>query len=99
MQASPADYAVLVFAGTNAARAIAYVPQIIRVCRDDNGATAVSIWTRLLFVVANVATVFYSVVVSKDNLIAFIFAFNASGCALIVVLTASKRWIASRLRS
>jgi hypothetical protein len=96
MPATPADYAMLIFAGTNAARAIAYVPQILRVCRDNNGAAAVSIWTWLLFVAANVATVFYSVIVSQDKLIAVIFAFNALACGLIVALTAAKRWTALR---
>ena len=96
MLASPADYAVAIFAATNMARGIAYIPQIIRVCRDTQGASAVSIWTWLLFVAANVATVFYSMVVSGDTLIAVVFSFNAVGCALIVGLTASRRWSVRR---
>jgi hypothetical protein len=96
MLATPADYAIALFAATNIARAVAYIPQIKRVWRDRHGAAAVSILTWTLFVAANTATVFYSLAVSGDTLIALVFSFNALGCALIVGLTASKRWSAAR---
>lgn len=96
MLTTPADYAIALFAATNMARAVAYIPQIKRVWRDRHGAAAVSIWTWTLFVAANTATVFYSLAVSGDTLIAFVFSFNALGCAFIVGLTASKRISAAR---
>jgi len=86
-----ADYSLTAFALLNGARAIAYIPQMVRVYRDPNGAAAVSVTTWMLFTAANVATVFYALTAFHDVLVAFIFGLNALGCAAIAGLTLLKR--------
>jgi hypothetical protein len=91
-----ADYSLMLFAALNCARIVAYVPQIVRVCRDPNGARAVSLLTWSLFTAANVATVIYAVVVSGDSVVAGVFCLNGLGCFTIVALTGWKRFAFGR---
>ena len=72
-----ADYSMTAFALLNGGRIIAYMPQIMCVYRDRNGAEAVSLLTWAMFTAANLATVSYSLTVSSDLVTAFIFALNA----------------------
>jgi uncharacterized membrane protein (DUF4010 family) len=76
----------------NGLRVVSYLPQIIRIHRDLNGAVAVSILTWSLFAAANIATVCYVLTTSGDRLVATMFALNTIGCLVIAVLTAFKRW-------
>jgi hypothetical protein len=80
------------FALLNSGRALAYVPQIVRVYRDQNGAAAVSLITWALFASSNLATAVYAHTVYSDAVMATVFAFNTLACLLVVVLTAMKRW-------
>jgi hypothetical protein len=86
-----AEYSMTAFALLNGGRAVAYFPQMMRVYRDPHGAAAVSVITWVLFAAANVATVCYALTVSKDHVVAIVFAMNAIGCLAIVGLTAFKR--------
>ena len=86
-----AEYSMTVFAIANGGRVIAYVPQIMRVCRDPNGAAAVSVTTWIFFTAANVATVVYALTALDDVVTASVFGLNAVGCLLIVALTAFRR--------
>ena len=86
-----ANYSLTAFALLNGARAIAYIPQMVRVYRDPHGAAAVSVMTWTLFTLANVATMLYAITAFHDVLMAFIFGVNALGCALIVGMTVLKR--------
>ncbi len=86
-----ADYSMTAFALLNGGRVVAYFPQMLRVCRDPHGATAVSLLTWTLFAAANVATVCYALTVSDDRIVAIVFSLNAIGCLAIVGLTALKR--------
>ena len=80
------------FAVLNSGRALAYVPQIVRVYRDQNGAAAVSLVTWVLFASSNLATAVYAYTIYRDAIMATVFALNALACLLVVVLTAMKRW-------
>ena len=80
------------FAVLNSGRALAYVPQIVRVYRDQNGAAAVSLITWVLFASSNLATAVYAHAVYGDVIMATVFALNTLACLLVVVLTAMKRW-------
>lgn len=71
---------------------IAYLPPLIRVCRDPNGAKAVSVAIWTLFASANLATFGYALSVWGDALTASLFALNAFGCAAIVAFTIGKRF-------
>ena len=86
------DLALIVFAACNGLRLVAYVPQILRVARDEAGASAVSYTTWGLFALANVSTVLYAVLVVADLSLALVFSANTVGCSLIFGLTLLKRW-------
>lgn len=86
-----AQYSVTLFALLNAARTVAYLPQIVRIYRDPNGAKAVSVMTWLLFASANVATVAYAVFVSGDWLVATIFCLNTVGSGVVALMTLARR--------
>ena len=87
-----AECAMAAFAILNSGRALAYVPQIVRVYRDQNGAAAVSLITWVLFASSNLATAVYAHAVYRDAIMATVFALNSLACLLVVVLTAMKRW-------
>lgn len=93
------DWIVAAFAVFNLGRGLAYVPQIIRVCQDRDGATAVSALTWSLFTGANVTTSAYAAVHMSDLVVAGVFAFNACGCITIVVVTLAKRGTWGKLRA
>ena len=80
------------FAILNAARLVAYFPQILRIRGDTHGAKAVSIATWSLFAAANLATVSYALVVAHDSAMAIIFTLNTLGCLAIVGFTVWKRF-------
>jgi uncharacterized protein with PQ loop repeat len=86
-----AECAMAAFALLNSGRALAYVPQIVRVYRDQNGAAAVSLITWAMFASSNLATAVYAHAVYSDALMATVFALNTLACLLVVILTAMKR--------
>lgn len=86
-----ADYSVTAFALLNGGRIVAYMPQIMCVYRDRNGAAAVSLLTWTIFTAANLATVSYSLTVSNDLVIASVFALNAGCCLAITCLVVCRR--------
>jgi len=86
-----ADYSMTAFALLNGGRIFAYMPQIMCVYRDRNGAEAVSLVTWAMFTAANLATVSYSLTVSSDRMVASVFALNAVCCFAITGLVACRR--------
>ena len=91
MPVTPADVALIVFTACNAARVFAYFPQIVKISRDRQGATAISYATWTLFGVSHLSTVAYAVLVVDDRRMAAVFAANSLCCVAIVGLTAWKR--------
>ncbi len=85
------EIVVLAFAATNGLRIIAYVPQIMRLARDESGATAVSSCTWVLFLISNLSTAAYASVVANEPWMGLVFVTNAVFCAAIVVLIALSR--------
>jgi uncharacterized protein with PQ loop repeat len=88
------DYSMTAFALLNGGRIIAYMPQIMCVYRDRNGAQAVSLVTWAMFTAANLATVSYSLTVASDFIVASVFAANAVCCFAITGLVACRRVVA-----
>lgn len=88
---SIAHHSLTIFVILNVARVIAYWPQIVNIYRDPGCASAVSVWTWIIFTAANVATVIYTLVELEDTVVAAVFGVNAIGCAAIVLLTTYKR--------
>jgi len=86
-----ADYSMTAFALLNGGRIVAYMPQIMCIYRDRNGAAAVSLLTWSMFTAANLATVSYSLTVSSDLVVASVFAMNAVCCLAITFLVAQRR--------
>ena len=69
----------------------AYVPQIVAIARDRNGATAISYTTWALFGASHLSTVIYAVLTVEDWRMAAVFAANTACCAAILAVTAHKR--------
>lgn len=88
---SVAHYSLILFVGVNVARTIGYWPQIMSIYRDPGRASAVSVWTWMIFTAANATTAAHAVVGLEDLIVATVFAANAISCATIVVLTIYKR--------
>lgn len=86
-----ADFALNAFTFFNAARVLAYVPQLLRIARDREGAKAVSCATWVLFAVSHLSTIGYALAVAPDPMMVMVFSANAAGCTCIIVLTILKR--------
>ena len=99
MPLTPADAALIVFTACNTARVFAYLPQIVRISRDSQGATAISYATWTLFGVSHLSTVAYAILVVDDWRMAAVFAANTMCCAVIVSLTAWKRAMFGRRKN
>lgn len=92
-----ADFSMTAFALLNGGRIIAYVPQIMCVYRNRNGAEAVSLLTWAMFTAANLATVSYSLTVSSDFVVASVFALNTLCCLAIMSLVVCRRAVVVKL--
>ena len=90
------EIAFSLFAALNGLRVLAYLPQILRIARDDTGAAAISYLTWGLFGASNLSTAIYAAVSVKDWPMTLIFSANAVCCTIIVVQTTLKRREARR---
>lgn len=72
-------------------RIFSYVPQILRVVRDHNGASAISYTTWSTWTLANLATASYAGVNLGDPYLAGVSCIYALCCALVLSLTVVKR--------
>lgn len=88
---SVAHYSLILFVILNVVRAVGYWPQIVSIYRDPGNASAVSLWTWIVFTGANATTVVHAVVGLQDLVVAAVFSVNAISCATIVALTMYKR--------
>src|SRR5690606_23139309 len=75
----------------NMMRALAYVPQILCIARDRQGATAISYTTWSLFALSHLSTVAYALVALGDVAMILVFGANACACAAVLGLTFVKR--------
>jgi hypothetical protein len=85
------DLVVTVFAASNTTRVLAYIPQVVRLVRDRDGARSVSCLTWALFAASNSSTAAYALLVVTDLRMVAIFAVNTACCIIIVALTLYKR--------
>lgn len=86
-----ADLAFYLFSFFNGLRVFSYLPQIVRVVRDTQGAAAISYSTWGLWTAANASTALYAAVSLRDSALAQINALNALFCAIVIGVTAFKR--------
>jgi len=85
------DITLALFSLFNILRLGSYLPQIIRVAAEDEGAKAISYSTWCIWIGANASTAIYALVHVADAALFCVSAFNTLGCAAVVALTALKR--------
>lgn len=85
------EIVIVAFAITNGLRVVAYLPQIVRLARDDSGAAAVSCFTWLLFLVSNISTATYAALVLNEPWMTIVFTANAVCSAAIFALAILQR--------
>jgi uncharacterized membrane protein len=89
----------LAFAAFSGLRTISYVPQIVRIAKDRNGASAISYPTWLLWTGANVTTAMYAATNLNDVWLAFVSSIYALCCIVVIALTAIKRLVHRRAKA
>jgi hypothetical protein len=85
------DAIVLAYGLSNGLRLVSYVPQIVRVARDSDGAQAISCLTWNLWIAANASTALYAWTQLHDVPLTVMHVGNALCCAAVVALTVFKR--------
>jgi hypothetical protein len=93
-----ADAISFAFGLFNLLRLISYIPQIVAVARDHQGARAISLTCWTVWIGANATTALYSWVKLADFALASVSAFNTMCCLLVVFVAGYKRFIFSRSR-
>ena len=81
----------LLFTAFSGLRIFSYLPQIRRVARDTNGASAISYSTWALWTGANIATALYALTNLGDMYLAFVSTMYAGCCMTVIALTMLKR--------
>ena len=88
----------LAFAVFSGLRTITYVPQIVRIAKDHNGASAISYPTWLLWTGAHISTGMYAAMNLKDVWLAVGSSIYGLCCIAVIVLTMFKRWAQRRTK-
>jgi hypothetical protein len=93
------EITLALFSIFNVLRVASYLPQIIRVATDTDGARAISYSTWCLWIGANASTAAYALVNVADWALFAVSFVNAVGCAAVVGLTMWKRRHATEPRT
>lgn len=72
-------------------RCLSYLPQIMRILRDENGASAISYTTWFSWILANLATASYATFNLGDAYLAVVSTLYAFFCTVVILLTMFKR--------
>jgi hypothetical protein len=82
---------LLLFTAFSGLRVFSYVPQIRKVARDTNGASAISYSTWAMWIGANTTTALYAAINLGDIYLACVSALYAGCCLVVIVVTMLKR--------
>ena len=93
-----AEIVLVSFTVANALQVVSYVPQIVCVARDRNGATAIAYSTWLIWLAGSAATAAYAMVNIWDVWLAAVNVVHSACCVAVIALTAWKRRRYERLR-
>ncbi len=88
---SLADLVIAAFTFSNSLRTLAYLPQIVALARDREGARGVSRLTWALFLCSHASGLAYALVVAADGQLAVMFGANAACCLAILGLATARR--------
>ena len=86
-----AEVSLGAFSAFSGLRLVSYFPQIYRVARDANGASAISYSTWLMWTGSHLSTGCYAAINLGDRLLAACSGLYALCCILVIVMTAIKR--------
>ncbi len=86
-----ASYTFIAFTAFGALRIFSYLPQILRIAADKNGASAISYTTWLLWTGSNATTAAYAIVNLDDAYLAAVSGINTVCCVVVIGLTMAKR--------
>src|ERR1700751_5859619 len=86
-----AEISLGAFSAFSGLRLVSYFPQIYRVARDANGASAISYSTWLMWTGSHLSTRCYASINLGDRLLAACSGVYALCCILVIVMTAIKR--------
>jgi len=86
-----AEITLALFSLCNMLRLWSYLPQIVRVANDTEGAKAISYWTWGMWVAANGSTAAYALVNIADRVLFIVSMMNTLGCSTVIGLTILKR--------
>jgi hypothetical protein len=87
-----AEATLLAFTAFSGLRLISYLPQIHKVARDTNGASAISYSTWALWTGSHVSTGLYAGINLGDRVLALASALYALCCVAVIAITAVKRY-------
>src|SRR5262245_23014507 len=87
----PLEATWLAFAAFSGLRTVSYVPQIVRIAKDPNGASAISYPTWLLWTGAHASTGLYAAMNLSDVWLAIGSTTYALCCMAVIGLTVFKR--------
>jgi hypothetical protein len=93
------EASLLAFTVFSGIRLVSYLPQICKVARDRNGASAISYSTWTLWTGCNLSTGLYAAINLSDLLLAAASVLYALCCLAVIALTAAKRRRVSLLRA
>ena len=82
---------LLAFATFSSLRVVSYLPQIMKVASDRNGASAISYSTWGLWTASNITTALYAAINLNDLFLSAVSALYATCCTIVILLTAIKR--------
>lgn len=85
------EVSLFLFTLFNGIRVFSYLPQIVRIAQDTEGAKAISYVTWAVWIGANGSTALYAWINLHDLALALLNGANASCCGVVIGLTVWKR--------